>query len=115
MNKYFKFFSIAVIFSGMFYSFRTPIKSINREDTKNETYRFGAEVAKINTETTEILADERLSNLKGMALKTGIATSVDGGRDEPDLVFNVKMPKAGRYKMGTFAVTDAEGAELMKK
>lgn len=35
--------------------------------------------------------------------------------DKPDLVFKIKAPKAGRYKMNTMAVTDEEGEALMKK
>src|SRR5690606_22642740 len=34
---------------------------------------------------------------------------------EPDLVFEVEVPVAGRYTMRTYAVTDEEGAALMKK
>lgn len=35
--------------------------------------------------------------------------------DTPDLVFKVKAPKSGRYRMSTMAVTDEEGDALMKK
>lgn len=83
--------------------------------TKDKVYRIDAATAKTNSQSTEIIADERLSNNKGMVLKPGVSTAIDGGRTEADIVFNVKAPKAGRYVMSTFAVTNTEGAELMKK
>ncbi|SMC53909.1 hypothetical protein [Pedobacter nyackensis] len=80
-----------------------------------KNYRFGLEAVKVNAASAEIVADKRLGSGQGMSLKKGIAAAVDGGRLEPDLVFNVKLPAAGRYVMRTFAVTDDEGAALMKK
>ncbi|HEY0667145.1 MAG TPA: hypothetical protein VGD22_03150 [Sphingobacteriaceae bacterium] len=78
-------------------------------------YRLDASTAKINKESTEVVEDSRLSTKKGIALKPGIPAGIDGARTEPDIVFDVKLPKSGRYVMSTYAVTDAEGAELMKK
>ena len=83
--------------------------------TENKVYRIDAGTAKINDQTTEIVTDKRLSDNKGMVLKAGVSTAVDSGRTEPDIIFNVRAPKAGRYVMSTFAVTNDEGAELMKK
>jgi heparin/heparan-sulfate lyase len=82
---------------------------------KDRVYRIDAEAAKINDQSTEIVADKRLSNNRGMVLKEGVSAAIDEERPEPDIVFNVRVPEAGRYVMSTFAVTNAEGAELMKK
>ncbi len=77
--------------------------------------RYGAESVKINPATVEIVDDKLLSNGKGMTLKPGVSAAIDGERAAADLVFTVKLPKAGRYIMRSYAVTDAEGAALMKK
>jgi len=119
------FFSYSLILSVIvfcsFYSknnksaSKTPVQRESIQFDERKVYRFGAETAKINTGSTEIVPDNRLSNNKGITLKPGIPASIDSGRTEPDIVFNVKVPKAGRYVMSTFAVTDTEGAGLMKK
>lgn len=44
-----------------------------------------------------------------------VPVASDGKSVEPDLVFKVKAPKAGRYTLRTMAATDDEGAALMKK
>ncbi|WP_198673832.1 hypothetical protein [Chitinophaga alhagiae] len=80
-----------------------------------KVYRFHASEAAVNKATAEVVADERLGNHKGTTLKAGVAATVDGSTPEADLVFHVKLPAAGRYMMHSYAVTDAEGAALMKK
>lgn len=87
----------------------------NVQSTEHKVYRLNAEEAKINSKSTEVIDDERLSNKKGVTLKAGITAAIDSERDEPDVVFDVKVPKSGRYVMSTFAVTDVEGAKLMKE
>lgn len=82
---------------------------------QKKVYRFNAAEATINKATAEVITDERLSNKKGTALKSGAAATVDGSGPDADLVFHVKLPAAGRYMMHSYAVTDAEGAALMKK
>lgn len=77
--------------------------------------RYDVENVKMNAATSQIISDKRLSNGKGMSLKAGIAAAIDGERLAADLTFNVKLPAVGRYVMRTFAVTDEEGAGLMKK
>ncbi|WP_316813378.1 hypothetical protein [Pedobacter heparinus] len=86
----------------------------NYRQDKPKVYRYGAETAKINIGSTEIVADYRLGNKKGITLKPGIDAAINGERTAPDLVFNVKVP-GGRYVMSTYAVTDTEGAKLMKE
>ena len=86
----------------------------DKREVKKEIYRYGAQNAEVNTESTEIVADERLSNKKGFTLKQGVPAAISGERLAPDLVFKVKVPD-GRYVMSTYAVTDAEGAKLMKE
>ena len=92
-------------------------KLSNSQDTFNEIViiKMDAETAKINPRSAEIVEDNRFTNNKGVTLKPGVASSTDRERADADLVFNVKVPKAGRYVMITYAVTDTEGAELMKK
>ena len=85
------------------------------QPTENKMFRIDAATAKINNQSTEMVADKRLSNNKGMVLKPGVPAAIDSGRTKPDIIFNVRAPKAGRYVMHTYAVTNAEGAELMKK
>lgn len=92
--------------------FRMPANEITANVKKQ---RYGAESVKINPSAAEIVADKRLSNSKGMTLKAGVKAALDGERSAADLVFTVKLPKAGRYIMRTYAVTDEEGAVLMKK
>jgi heparin/heparan-sulfate lyase len=86
---------------------------VKNNDPKKQ--RYGAESVKINSSTTEIVDDKLLSNGKGITLKAGIKEALDGQRADADIVFRVKLPKAGRYIMRTYAVTDKEGADLMKK
>ncbi len=81
---------------------------------KPKVIRLDADAAIINSESAEIVNDARLSSKKGITLKPGVTTAIDGERTGSDLVFNVNLP-AGRYVMSTFAVTDSEGAGQMKK
>ncbi len=64
-------------------------------------------------ETTEIVADDRLVEKKGVTLKAGVKAAVDGESRTPDITFSLKAPKAGLYVLHTFAVVDDEGAKLM--
>ncbi|MEJ5960841.1 hypothetical protein [Pedobacter immunditicola] len=92
-----------------------PKMPANEITAKVIKQRYGAESVKINSSSTEIVADQLLSNGKGMTLKAGVKAALDGERSAADLVFTVKLPKAGRYIMRSYAVTDKEGAALMKK
>ncbi|GAA4443215.1 heparinase II/III family protein [Ravibacter arvi] len=78
-------------------------------------FRFTAASARVNPATAGIVTDERLGEGKGVSLKSGIQPAIDSGRVDADVVFDVKLPAPGRYLMHTFAVTDEEGAEMMKK
>lgn len=82
---------------------------------ENRPYRMHAASAKVNSKTSETVSDDRLSTKRGVALKKGVKQQIDGERDEPDLVFTVRAPKEGRYVLSSYAVTDEEGAALMKK
>lgn len=77
-------------------------------------YRFEAATAQINSNTAEVVSDSRLPSKKAVALKQGVAAAIKGSRATPDLVYAVKLPSAGRYRMFTFAVTDEKGAALLK-
>lgn len=120
MKKYFKLslFIFALIICSFVgetdESISKKEQNIQHSSDEPVILRFDADVAVINSESSEIVDDNRLSNNKGMTLKPGVAATVDGERTEPDLIFNVKVPE-GRYVINTFAVTDDEGTELMKK
>jgi len=79
-----------------------------------DSLRIYAATATINANTSEIVSDERLAFQKGISLKTGIESALTGERVKPDVVFKVKLPKAGKYVMKTSAFTNAEGAAVMK-
>lgn len=93
----------------------TKVISQSQPFTEGAVYRMNASIAMINSQSAEIVADERLSAHQGISLKPGIIATVNENISEPDIIFKVKAPKAGRYVMTTYAVTDAEGAALMKK
>ncbi|MFA4869013.1 MAG: hypothetical protein WC623_12480 [Pedobacter sp.] len=97
------------------FSLITEVKAQTADKGKAIKVRYNAETAKINSSTSEIISEKRLSNGKGMSLKAGVTAAIEGERPEADLTFNVKLPIAGRYVMRTYAVTDEEGAKLMKK
>ena len=121
MKKYFYFSSLifAIVGSSFVSSNSVPTsgKGSFSQVSANEAVviKLGAESAIINSKSAEIVEDARLSSKKGVTLKPGVAQAIDGERAEPDLIFNVKVPKTGRYVMRTYAVTDAEGTEIMKK
>jgi heparin/heparan-sulfate lyase len=91
------------------------VTTMSQQFAEGKAYRMDALTAKLNPESAEIVADERLSDHKGLALKSGVAATVSENAGQPDVIFQIKAPKAGRYVMTTYAVTDAEGAALMKK
>ena len=110
------FFLILSIFSFTSYKKIADTPGANQTGNNAEqsiNVRLNASEAFINTITAEVIDDNRLSAKKGVAIKAGVDAAIDGERSEPDLVFEVKVP-AGRYVMYTYAVTDEEGAELMK-
>lgn len=79
-----------------------------------ETFILTPELASVNAETAELLQDDRVRNKNTIALKKGVASAINGQRNEPDLVFNITAPP-GKYVMSTIAVVDEEGAEVMGK
>ena len=74
-----------------------------------------AEAARLDPSRVEIVAQESFPGKKGVALKSGVAATVDTLGATPDLVFSVRAPRAGRYSFTTHAATDAGGAEQMRK
>lgn len=118
-----KCYSYLLVFLGIVFcsfqvsSYNAGSKAIvNKDSVKvSAVYRISAESVKINNKTSVIIADDRLTNKKGMTLKPGVQAATEGERVEPDLVFDLKVPKPGQYVMYTYAVTDAEGDSLMKK
>ncbi|MEZ6076909.1 MAG: hypothetical protein R3C56_14955 [Pirellulaceae bacterium] len=82
---------------------------------KGKPFRMAAEQAELNTQTAEIVADERLAGKQGITLKPSAEAHVDGDRDQPDLTFRFKAPEPGTYVIHTYAVVDEQGAALMEK
>ncbi len=72
------------------------------------------EAATVNLLTSEIVDDSRLKSGRGITLKAGVVAALNGERNEPDLIYHIKVPHAGRYVMNTYALTDEEGAGLIK-
>ena len=62
----------------------------------------------------EIVAQDSFLGKKGVALKTGQNPSTETRTAEPDLVFHVRVPVAGRYTLVTHSATDDSGAALMR-
>ncbi|RIH64478.1 hypothetical protein D1164_14050 [Mariniphaga sediminis] len=120
MKRYFRFslLILAVVFSSFINKRNAPSlkKENNTQDFFNKpvVIRLDAEMAIVNAKSAEIVEDKRLSNNRGIALKPNVPAAINGERTEADLTFRVKVPP-GRYVINTFAVTDKEGAEAMKK
>lgn len=89
-------------------------RTANNPLNERVSIRLEAESAIINSESSEITEDERISGKKGVTLKMGSQAAIDGDRVQADIVFPLNLPK-GRYVLVTYAVTDDEGAALMKK
>ncbi len=118
MKKYYYFSLLILAIVGSSFAGNNNEPKSNKESVSSSdvvVIKLNAETAKINSESAEIVDDTRLTSKKGVSLKSGIAAATDGERAEADLVFTVKAPKKGRYVMTTFALTDAEGTQLMRK
>lgn len=83
--------------------------------TVKETYRKHAKDMELDLSCVEILGDTRLDGNMGVALKKNVSAATNGERDGADMKFTVRSPQAGYYLIHTHAVTDEEGAALMKK
>lgn len=81
---------------------------------ENKAYRLDYSDAVINPAIIEEVPDSRLANKIGLTLKQDAVQAINGERDQPDIVFTIKPPKAGQYLVQTYAVTDEEGAAMMK-
>jgi len=77
--------------------------------------RFTVKDGTLSPATTEIVADDRLDGKQGFTLKAGVKDAVDGESREPDITFRLKASKPGIYVLGTNAVVDDFGNNLMKK
>ena len=61
---------------------------------KGKPVRMAAGQAELNPQTAEIVADERLAGIQSITLKPSPEASVDGDRDQPDIMFRFKAPAA---------------------
>lgn len=106
------FYLCFVTFSS--FSLFANMGNVSSSAKDNISIKLESEAASLNTENVEITPDERLSGGKGVALKGSALTAVDGERAQPDISFDLNLPE-GRYVITTQAVTDSEGAAVMKK
>ncbi|NGM89396.1 hypothetical protein G5B35_19050, partial [Parapusillimonas sp. SGNA-6] len=104
-------FIIVIIGVGGVYAQHAQVKTFQG----GKALRLDFESARLNPKTTHIVTDERLANKNGLTLKPDIREAINGEREEEDMSFVLKAPQAGHYLMQTYAVTDEEGAALMKK
>jgi heparin/heparan-sulfate lyase len=112
IRHFFSFiFTILVITISDSYAQRIEVKSFQ----KDETCRLDFQSARLNQETVHVVTDERLDKKKGLTLKSNTPEAINGEREREDLGFVLKAPQAGHYHIHTYAVTDEEGAALMKK
>ena len=74
-----------------------------------------AEDAVIDPGRAEIVTQSSFASEKGVALKADMATNVGSPGADPDLVFNVRADKAGRFAIRTHAATDARGSKTMRE
>lgn len=81
---------------------------------KNISLRLEAESSDMNVKHTKTMDDARMSGKRGISLKEHALEAINGEREDADLVFNLDLPE-GRYLLSTYAVTNEEGAALMKK
>jgi heparin/heparan-sulfate lyase len=76
--------------------------------------RLEAEAARLQADRVEVVEQNTFASGRGVALKPGTASRVGCPDTQPDLVFHVRTPKAGRYWIRTHAATDARGTETMR-
>src|SRR5690606_3753218 len=84
-------------------------------DLRAQSYKLDSRKADVNSETVVIVTDDRLESKQSITLKKGISEAVNGERQVADMIFTVNVRQAGHYLIHTYAVTDEEGAALMKK
>ncbi len=107
-----------MLFAWSFLPVTLTINLANAQQTglvKNKPFRMVAEQAELNPHTAQLVSDERLAGEQGITLKSQVAASLDGERDQPDATFRFQAPAAGTYVIHTYAVVDDEGAALMDK
>lgn len=80
-----------------------------------EAIKINSDAMLINEKSSERIIDSRLTTKSGITLKAGVAQAINSEREESDIAFRIRIPTAGHYTIYTNAVTDAEGAQLMKK
>ena len=68
---------------------------------KGKPFRMAAAQAELNTQTAEIVTDERPAGKHGITLKPNEEAHVDGDRDLPDLTIRFKAPEPGTYVIHT--------------
>ena len=74
-----------------------------------------AEAAQLNRDRVEVVEQDTFPSKRGVALKPNLTANVGFSDKEPDLVFKVRTPRAGRYWLRTHAAADAQAAEAMRK
>lgn len=75
---------------------------------------FEAEGARLNAARVKVVSHDPFSGKKGVALKAGAASVAEATNAAADLVFDVRVPQAGRYSLSTYAAVDEAGAARMR-
>lgn len=83
--------------------------------TRTDSIRLEAEEARLDPDRVEIVEQSTFPSHRGVSLRAGVSTHVGAPETPPDLVFNVRAPRAGRYWIHTHAATDAKGTEAMRR
>ena len=73
-----------------------------------------AETARVAADRVEVADQKNFSGGRGVALKPGAASHLDSPKSEPDLVFSIQAPEAGRYWIHTHAAVNADGEKAMR-
>ena len=83
--------------------------------TQAGSMKLEAEAGRLHPERAEIVEQTTFPSKRGVSLKAGVTTNVGSPETQPDLVFEAKVPRAGRYWIRTHAAADAKGAEAMRR
>lgn len=80
-----------------------------------ESLRLEAEEASLDANRVEIVQQDTFPSKRGVSLRAGVTTNVGSPETQPDLVFKVRSPRAGRHWIRSHAAADAKGAEAMRR
>ncbi len=101
---------------------RTPLLSLfllsvssGSAATPKRVTVYQAEETRFDSARVEVVAQESFQGKKGVSLKPGLSSNITTNLTDPDLVFSISEPVAGRFAFSTTTATDAFGTEQMRK